>query len=174
MNWHRRVMALGFRFAGFLLAMTSLVVLEEAGYSAYVVHNAPPPDNSAPLDIGKYGLVGLLTNGAQVAGRAVHTLSFAAGWILAAVAVVAFVAFLLAVLIYFTGGGISRQRGWARVVGVLLSLGLAARHDPRTLRRRSQCDTDHGGAGGSFALHALGAHLALRVKRDRNRDIGPP
>jgi hypothetical protein len=125
MNWHRRVMALGFRFAGFLLAMTSFVVLEEAGYSAYVVHNAPPPDNSAPLDIGKYGLVGLLTNGAQVAGRAVHTLSFAAGWVLAAVAVVAFVAFLLAVLIYFTGGGISRQRGWARVVGVLLSLSLA-------------------------------------------------
>jgi hypothetical protein len=125
MDWHRRVMALGFRFVGFLLAMTSLVVLEEAGYSAYVVHNAPPADNSAPLDIGKYGLVGLLTNGAQVAGRAVHTLSFAAAWVLTAVAVVAFVAFLLAVLIYFTGGGISRQRGWARVVGVLLSLGLA-------------------------------------------------
>jgi hypothetical protein len=125
MNWHRRIMALGFRFAGFLLAMTSLVVLEEAGYSAYVVHNAPPPDNSAPLDIGKYGLVGLLTNGAQVAGRAVHTLSFAAAWVLAAVAIVAFVVFLLAVLIYFTGGGISRQRGWARVVGVLLSLVLA-------------------------------------------------
>jgi hypothetical protein len=125
MNWHRRIMALGFRFAGFLLAMTSLVVLEEAGYSAYVVHNAPPPDNSAPLDIGKYGLVGLLTNGAQVAGRAVHTLTFVAGWILTAVAFVAFVAFLLAVLIYFTGGGISRQRRWARVTGVLLSLGLA-------------------------------------------------
>jgi len=125
MNWHRRILALEFRFVGFLLAIAAFLVLENAGYTAYLVHNAPPMDNSPPLDIGKYGLVGLLMNSAQAAGRAVHTLSFAAGWVLAAIAVVAFVVFLLAVLIYFTGGGIARQRGWARVVGALLSLSLA-------------------------------------------------
>jgi hypothetical protein len=125
MNWHRRILSLGFRLTGFLLAMAAFLVLEYTAYTAYLVHNAPPPDNSAPLDIGKYGLIALLTNGAQVAGRAVHTLSFAAAWVLAAVAVVALVVFVLAVLIYFTGGGISRQKGWARVTGVLLSLGLA-------------------------------------------------
>ena len=126
MNWHRRITALGFRLTGFLLAMASFLVLEEAGYGAYQAHNALPQDNSPPLDIDKYGLAGLLTNGAQIAGRAVHSLSFAAAWVLAAVAVAAFVVFLLAVLIYFTGGGISHQKGWARVVGVALSLSLAS------------------------------------------------
>jgi hypothetical protein len=125
MNTHRRIVAMEFRLTGGLLAIVSLVVAVDSGYTAYVVHNAPPADNSPPLAIGKYGLVGLLTNGAQVAGRALHTLSFAAGWVLAAVAVVAFVLFLIGVLVYFTGGGISRQRGWARVIGTLLSLGLA-------------------------------------------------
>jgi hypothetical protein len=89
------------------------------------MHNAPPADNSPPLEISKYGLIALLTNGAQMGGRVVHTLTFGAAWMLGAVAVVAFVLFLLAVLIFFTGGGIARQRGWARVVGVALSFGLA-------------------------------------------------
>ena len=125
MTTHRRIVATEFRLTGLVLAIASLVALVDFGRTAYLVRNAPPLDNSPPLDIGKYGLVGLLTNGAQVAGRAVHTLSFAAGWILAAMAVVAFVLLLLGVLITFTGGGISRQRGWARVMGVLLSLCLA-------------------------------------------------
>lgn len=125
MNWHRRFVATEFRLTGALLGIGSLIVLVDSGYGAYVAHNAPPADNSPPLDVGKYGLVGLLTNGGQVAGRALHTLSFAAAWVLAAVAVVAFVVFLLSVLVYFTGGGIARQRGWARVMAVLLSLILA-------------------------------------------------
>ena len=124
MNWHRRIVATEFRLTGLLLGVASLVVMVDSGYSAYVARHAPPPDNSPPLDIGKYGLAGLLWNGGQVAGRALHTLSLAAAWILAVVAVVAFVLFLLAVLIYATGAGIARQRAWARVAGVLLSLGL--------------------------------------------------
>ena len=78
-----------------------------------------------PLDIGTFGLVGVLANGGQVAGRAVHTVLIAGSWFAAAVAVAAFVSLLLALLIYVTGRGIVRQRGWARVLGVLLSLGLA-------------------------------------------------
>ena len=125
MNWHSWIVATEFRLTGGTLAIASLVALADFGHTAYLMHSAPPADNSPPLDIGKYGLVGLLTNGAQVAGRAVHTLSFAAGWLLGVMAVLAFVLFLLGVLIYFTGGGIAHQSGWARVVGTLLSLSLA-------------------------------------------------
>ena len=125
MNNFRRIVATEFRLTGLLLAIVSLAALADFGRTAFLLRNAPLADNSPPLDIGKYGLIGLLTNSVQVAGRAVHTLSFAAGWVLAAMAVVAFVLFLLGALIYFTGSGISRQKSWARVVGVLLSLSLA-------------------------------------------------
>lgn len=125
MNAHRRIVVTEFRLTGGLLTIGSLVALVDFGHTALLMRDAPPPDNSPPLDINKYGLVGLLTNGAQVAGRAVHTLSFAAGWLLAAMAIVAFVLLLLGLLIYFTGGGIARQRGWARVVGAMLSISLA-------------------------------------------------
>jgi hypothetical protein len=118
-NRHIKIVSAEFRIVGFLLGLASLMALADFGYTAFLMHNMPPADNSPPLAISKYGLVG------QVAGRAVHTLSFAAAWVLTAMTVVAFVLLLLAVLIYVTGSGISRQTGWARVIGALLSLILA-------------------------------------------------
>lgn len=151
MAWHRNVVATEFRVGGALLGIASLVVLADSIYTAYAVRSARAPDGSPPLDIGKYGLVGLLANGGQVAGRAVHTLLITASWLAAAVAVVAFVTLLLALLVYLTGRGIAQQAGWARILGGLLSLGLAL------ITIAALTIVDHGAA----AIVAVPAVLSL-------------
>jgi hypothetical protein len=67
----------------------------------------------------------LITDAARGFGFFVHALAGVVGIILVVVAVAAVFILLLGVLLYFTGRGIGRHSGWARIVAILMSAGIA-------------------------------------------------
>jgi hypothetical protein len=127
MNPNLLIVALGFRLTGLLLGISAILVLVDLSTTALMLHRLPPPDTTAPLSVGTYGLIGLLNNGARVVGKGVYAfLSGPAYWIVVLLAVAALIALLFAALLYLTGRGIGHHATWARVVAILMSLGLTA------------------------------------------------
>lgn len=122
MNRNRLFVSIEFRLVGALLAVLSLAALADFANTALVMRAVPPPDKRPFLDIGAYGLVGLLDNGAQVASRALYALGGLAAWLLVVLAVIAVVTLLFGVLLYFVGRGMRRGSGWTRVLGVGLTV----------------------------------------------------
>jgi hypothetical protein len=122
---HLLILATGFRLAGLLLAVASIAALIDLADTAVLMRRAPPPDTSAPLDIGTYGLVALLSNAARGAGYVLHALAAAASILLVILAVAAAVALLFGTLLYLTGRGLGQHATWARIIAMLISAGLA-------------------------------------------------
>jgi len=129
MGLHRRIVAVGFRILGLLLGIPAFAALAGLTYSAIDLGSLPipPPDNSAYLDVGTYGLVGLLSNGAKAVGtglgKLLALLSGAATWVVVSLAIALLLTLLFAVLLFFVGRGIGRHAKWARIVGMLLAAG---------------------------------------------------
>ena len=129
MNTHLRIVAGEFRVFGLLFGVPSLATFGLAIYSAIDLGSVPvpPPDKSDYLDVGTYGLTGLLVNGGEAIGtglgKLLELLSSAAPWIIGALAMESLAMTLFAVLLYFTGQGIGRSATWARIVGILLTTG---------------------------------------------------
>ena len=119
------IVALEFRIAGLLLGIPGVVAFVVVIRDVLLLRKAPPPGNSAPLDIGTYGLVGLLTNAARGIGPALHALSRMATWLLTLLAGGLLVVVLFAVLLYLTGNGLDQQAVWARITALALSASLA-------------------------------------------------
>jgi hypothetical protein len=126
---HLRIVAGAFRIVGLLLGIPSIAAL---GVEAYVAIDlgslpAPPPDNSDYLDVGTYGLVGLLANAGKAVGtglgKILGLLSSAAPWVIGALAIASLALALVALLLYITGRGIRRRATWARIVGGVLTTG---------------------------------------------------
>lgn len=122
---HLLIVAIGFRVTGVLLAVLSLAALADLTRTAIELRRTPPVDRSAPLDIGTYGLVGLLSNAARAAGHVLHAFAGILVVFLAILAIAAVVVLLLGVLFYLTGWGIGQHATWARMIAMLLSAGLA-------------------------------------------------
>ena len=125
MGRHLLIVALEFRLAGLLLGVPGVVAFVVVIRDVLFLRRAPPPDNSAPLEIRTYGLVGLLTNAARGIGPALRALNRVATWLLTLLAVALLVAVLFAVLLYLTGSGLDQQAVWARIVALALSASLA-------------------------------------------------
>lgn len=122
---HLLVVSLEFRIAGAILGLAALAALVALGDLGLSLHRLPPPDESPPLDLGTYGLVALLNNGAQVVGRLLYALASASGWLVAFLAVAAGLVLALAALLYLIGSGLGRQAVWARIVAGILSVAFA-------------------------------------------------
>src|SRR5437764_14445564 len=75
----------------------------------------PTPDKSSYLDVGTYGIAGLLANGARGVGQVFAWLGGIAAWIEEAIAVGLMAAVLFAAGLYFTGTGIGRHSAPARL-----------------------------------------------------------
>jgi hypothetical protein len=88
--------------------------------SLFLLH--PEPDKSSYLDVGTYGIAGLLANGARGVGQVFAWLGGIAAWIEEGIAVglVAIVAF--AAGLYFTGKGIGRHSAPARIAAFAIAL----------------------------------------------------
>ncbi len=121
MNRNRLFVSIEFRLVGALLAILSLAALADFADTALVMRAVPPPDKSPPLDVGTYGLVGLLNNGAQVASKILYSLGGLAGWLLGILAMIACFTLLFGALLYFVGRGLRRGARWTRVMGVGLT-----------------------------------------------------
>lgn len=99
-----------------LPALVVLIVLV-----ASLAHT-PTTDHSSYLDVQKYGIAGLLANGAHAASQLFGWLGGIAAWLGKALAV-AFAAILLwAAVLYFVGSGIARRSAAARFMGLFMSL----------------------------------------------------
>lgn len=122
---HLKIVAAAFRLAGFMLALGSILALGDIADTAFVTHQLPPQETGERLDIGTYGIIALITDAARGFGFFVHALAGVVGIILVVVAVAAVFILLLGVLLYFTGRGIGRHSGWARIVAILMSAGIA-------------------------------------------------
>lgn len=122
MNRNRLLVSIEFRLVGALLAVLSLAALADFADTAFVMRAVPPPDKQPFLDIGTYGLVGLLDNGARVASQMLYALGSLASWLLAVLAVIAVLTLLFGALLYFVGRGLRRGARWARVLGVVLTI----------------------------------------------------
>jgi hypothetical protein len=122
---HLLIVAIGFRLAGFLLALSSIAALVDLGDTVRVIRRTPLPDTNAPLDIGTYGLIALLVNTARGAGFALHAFAVIFWVVLVILIAAAVLGLLFAVLLYLTGRGIGHHATWARIVAIMLSAGLA-------------------------------------------------
>ena len=95
--------------AALLLVCTSLLFLR------------PVPDRSSYLDVGTYGIAGLLANGARGVGKLFEWFGGIATWIEEALAIGLLAAVLFAVMLVFTGRGIARHSAPARIVALAQS-----------------------------------------------------
>jgi hypothetical protein len=117
---HRLIVGRGFRIGGWLLGVPSLGALLLICTSLFVLR--PSPDRSSYLDIGTYGIAGLLANGARGIGKVFEWFGGIAAWIEEALAVGLVGAVLFAAALVFTGRGIARQSAPARIVALALSV----------------------------------------------------
>src|SRR5665213_2567054 len=120
MTDHRRIVVLGFRIGGWLLGVPSALGLVAIGGSLVLLRT--PENKSDYLDIGKYGIAGLLANGAKGVGDFLGGLGHIALWLEEILAAGLAAGVALAVILYFTGRGIARHAKGANVAGLLLSV----------------------------------------------------
>jgi hypothetical protein len=116
---HRRIVANGFRIGGWLLGAPSIAALSLICVSLLLLH--PAPDRSGYLDIGTYGIAGLLANSARGIGKVLEWFGGLAIWIEEALAIGLLGAVLFAVILVFTGKGIARHSSPAWIAALVLS-----------------------------------------------------
>src|SRR5437773_475053 len=114
------ILGRGFRVGGWMLGLPSLAALLLICPSLFFLR--PAPDRSSYLDIGTYGIAGLLANGARGLGKLFEWLGGVATWIEEALAIGLVGAVLFAMVLVFTGRGIARHSSRARIVAFALSV----------------------------------------------------
>ncbi|MEI9889107.1 MAG: hypothetical protein WDN08_21900 [Rhizomicrobium sp.] len=117
---HRRIVARGFRVGAFVLGVPALAGLLAIGTS--VVLARPDGGGSGYLDIGTYGIAGLLANGARGVADVFDWLGGIALWLEGVLAAGLAAALVFAVVLFFTGRGIARHGAGANAVGIGLSV----------------------------------------------------
>lgn len=122
---HLLIVAIGFRLAGFVLGVASIATLVDLADTALMMRRTPPPEAGPALDISTYGLVALISNAMRGLALGVHALAGFLTIILVILAIGAVFALLLGIVLYLTGRGIGHHAMWARVSGIVLSIGLA-------------------------------------------------
>jgi hypothetical protein len=121
---HLLIVGTAFRLAGLTLAIGSVLALADFADTALVMHQMPPPETGQRLDIGTYGIVALIVDGASGFSWVIHALAGAAGVILVVLAIAAVFILALGVLLYLTGRGVGHHSRWARIFATLTSAGL--------------------------------------------------
>ena len=117
---HRIIVGYGFRIGGSLIGLPSLVMLLLICVSLFGGH--AQADKSSYLDVGTYGIAGLLTNGAHAVGAVFAWLGGIAAWIEKALAVGFIALIVFAAGLYVTGKGIARHSAGARIAAFAITL----------------------------------------------------
>jgi hypothetical protein len=115
---HRDIVAWGFRIWGLVLGLPSLV-----GLALVLVARFSGGGKTADgeyLDVGTYGITGLIANGAKGVGRVFEWLGGIASWIEGALAVVLGVLVVAGAALFFIGRGIARHAPGAATFGIVL------------------------------------------------------
>ena len=124
MNSHLPIVALGLRIVGLVIGAPSFLAALYLGWGVFVFRQAPPTDGSAPLDIKTYGLIALLENGVRGLVKMFEFFAGAATWILTALTIASLTSTLGGVMLYLAGRGVAHHATWARILAILIFLGL--------------------------------------------------
>ncbi|HET6971648.1 MAG TPA: hypothetical protein VFH92_11025 [Phenylobacterium sp.] len=125
MSDHRRIVARGFRIAGWALGAPASLAAVALTIAAVTLGAGAAPQPVHPLSVTTYGLAGLLSNAAEAVGGVLSLLGGLAAWGLALLAVLALAAALFAALLYGIGRGLGASAAWARVAAAALIGGVA-------------------------------------------------
>ena len=116
---HRMIVGWGLRIGGWIVGVPSLAALVMVCASLF--SPVPAADNSPYLDIGTYGIAGLLANGAHVVGSVCAWLGHLLRWMLEAIAVGLAATLLFAVALSLTGRSVLRHAPAARVAAIVFA-----------------------------------------------------
>ena len=133
MNRQLSIVAGGFRVAGLSLGVAAIAALIVIVPDIFALRQLGAAGHSQYLDIQKYGLVGLLQNGANGVGSVLGFFAGAGSWVLAILAIALCALLLFAVIVFLTGRGIRRRARWARIVAVLISASVLLLFSPTLL-----------------------------------------
>jgi hypothetical protein len=114
------VVGWSFRLGGWIVGLPSLLAL--AMVCASLISSTAGPDNSSYLNIGVYGIAGLLANGAHAVSNMFAWLGNVARWIAEVIAVGLAAILLFAAGLSVTGKGVLRHSESARIVAFVLAL----------------------------------------------------
>ena len=124
MNGHLPIVAWGLRIVGLVIGAPSFLLTLYLSGGVFGLRQAPPTDASAPLDIQTYGLIALLDNGVRGIAKMFEFFAGAATWILTALTIAALTSTLVGVILYLAGRGVAHHATWARILAILIFLGL--------------------------------------------------
>jgi hypothetical protein len=119
---HRMIVAWIFRAGGLLFGVPAFIGLIDIVTSLILFsHAARQVHQSHMLDIQKYGIAGMISDGGQLLGG-MFMLFVGLGMFIAVLVAIVFVMMIVfALFCFFTGNGIARRAEWARVMGIVLS-----------------------------------------------------
>jgi hypothetical protein len=116
------IVASGFRVAGWVIGVPSVIALLGSTAAWIDLRFNLPPVEGHYLDVEKYGLRGLLENGARTVVKIFEFFGGVALWVLTIAAAASLMMTLFAVLLYVVGRGISQHSTVARVAAILISI----------------------------------------------------
>ncbi len=120
---HLSIVANGFRAAGFVLGVPSIAALLFLSW-AWISLRPGHPLVAPTTDIGKYGLIALLSSGAYGVGKVFEFFGGATRWVAGMLAVLSFCTTLFSASLFYTGRGLMAHALWARLAGGILTFGL--------------------------------------------------
>jgi hypothetical protein len=124
LNRHLLIVANGFRAAGFLIGLPSLLLCLYAGWIWIDVGvRAPDKVVTSPVDIQRQGLVGLLIAGANVIGKGFELFVRASRLVLILISIVAVALTLVGASLFLLGRGLFHHALWARIVAEICASG---------------------------------------------------
>src|ERR1700688_601838 len=106
-----------------VLGIPSGILFLLTTWDAVRLHMLTPAKDSPSSPTGNLLIDGLVA-GASLAGKALSLAGVAAEWVLRGVAVAAFLIASVAAILFVIGRGLHAGRAWARVLGILVALGL--------------------------------------------------
>lgn len=117
---HRLIVARGFRIAAWVIGAPSTLAALAFGGGALVAGSGSAAQKPHYLDVGAYGIAGLISNAATGVGGVLSFLNGVAAWALGLLAIAALAAALFAGLLYLVGRGLKASRPWARVLAIAM------------------------------------------------------
>jgi hypothetical protein len=123
MNRHLLIVANAFYVTSGALGLASIPGFLYFGWMALRLRMLEPGPSSA-ADASPDSLIGLLVLGARAFGSVFRVVGAAGQWVTTALAIVFFVALLVAGGLFLTGRGLQAHAGWARLMASLFACGI--------------------------------------------------
>src|SRR5689334_9286527 len=124
MDSHLLFVANGFRVLGIALGGPGLAAFLVLAVAGLRLHFASPAAARSGTGSDPGSLIGLMTVGVNALGWAVNLAGAALEWVILVVAALLLAIGLLGTALFVTGRGLHDHRPWARIIAILLVMGV--------------------------------------------------